>query len=106
MDLYTSGKKCHKMVLFHIRDIRGFMCVSTGMHLCARVHPYLKVGELRVVEVGVDVQRGAHHQQRLKLVQGGADVAGEAQTPDFQKSFQVKQHGEGDLENKKSEFNS
>lgn len=43
-----------------------------------------------MVEVGVDVQRGAHHQQRFKLVQGGADVAGEAQTPDLQKSFQVK----------------
>lgn len=58
--------------------------------MCACAHPYLKVGELRVVEVRVDVQCGAHHQQRFKLVQGGADVAGEAQTPDFQKSLQVK----------------
>ncbi len=58
--------------------------------MCACVYPYLKVGELGVVEVRVDVQRGAHHQQRFKLVQGGADVAGEAKTPDFQKRFQVK----------------
>lgn len=29
---------------------------------------YLKVGELGVVEVRVDVQRGAHHQQGLKLM--------------------------------------
>lgn len=32
------------------------------------VYPYLEVGELRVIKVGVDVQCGAHHQQRLKLV--------------------------------------
>lgn len=65
------------------------------IHWHASVH--LKVGELGVVEVRVDVQRGAHHQQQLKLVQGGADVAGEAETPDLQESFQVKQHGEGNL---------
>lgn len=33
-----------------------------------QVKAYLKVGELGVVEVGVDVQRGAHHQQGFKLV--------------------------------------
>lgn len=61
------------------------------------MYPYLKVGELGVVEVRVNVQRGAHHQQRFKLVQGRADVASEAQTPDFQKSLQVKQHCKGNL---------
>lgn len=71
--------------LVHVHPVN--MCVCT----------YLKVGELRVVEVGVDVQRGAHHQQGLKLVQGGADVAGEAQAPDLQKSLQVKEHSEGHL---------
>lgn len=60
---------------------------TAKMCICACVYPYLKVGELRVVKVRVDVQRGAHHQQRFKLVQRGADVAGEAQAPDFQKSF-------------------
>lgn len=54
------------------------------------MYPHLKVGELGMVEIGVDVKRGAHHQQRFKLVQGGADVASEAKAPDLQKSFQVK----------------
>lgn len=61
------------------------------------MYPYLKVGELRVVEVRVDVERGAHNQQRFKLVQGRADVASEAQTPDFQKGLQIKQYGKGNL---------
>lgn len=30
-------------------------------------------------------------------MQGGGDVAGEAQTPDFQKSLQVKQDGKSNL---------
>lgn len=50
-----------------------------------------------MVEVRVDVQRGAYHQQRFKLVQGRADVASETQTPDLQKSFQVKQNSKGNL---------
>lgn len=60
-------------------------------------YPYLKVSELRVVKVRVDVQSGAHHQERLELVQGGADVAGEAQAPDFQQSLQVKQNSKSNL---------
>ena len=51
-----------------------------------------------MIEVRVDVQRGPHHQQRLKLVQRGADVTREAQTPDLQQRLQVKEHGEGHLE--------
>lgn len=31
------------------------------MYLRVCVQPYLKVGELGVVKVGVDVQRGANH---------------------------------------------
>lgn len=50
-----------------------------------------------MVEVGINVQSGAHHQERLKLVQGGADVAGEAQAPDFQQSLQVEQNGKRHL---------
>lgn len=73
---------------------------AKGTQTCTRsfAHPYLEVGELWVIEVGVDVQRGAHHQQRFKLVQRGADVASETETPDLQKSFQVKQHSKGHLE--------
>lgn len=63
------------------------------VHAC----PYLKVSELWVVEVRVNVQSGAHHQKRLELVQGGADVAGEAQAPNFQQSLQVEQNGESNL---------
>lgn len=44
------------------------------------------------------MQSGAHHQKRLELVQGGADVAGEAQAPDFQQSLQVEQNGKSNLE--------
>ena len=58
---------------------------------------YLEVCELWMVEVWVNMQRGAHHKQRLKLVQRGADVASESQAPDFQKSFQIKKHSEGNL---------
>lgn len=59
--------------------------------------PYLKVSKLWVVEVRVNVQSGAHHQKWLELVQGGADVAGEAQAPDFQQSLQVEQNGKSNL---------
>lgn len=72
-------------------------CLNDNLH-CYHFHfkmqecvcPYLKVGELWVIKVRVDVQCGSHHQKRFKLVQGGADVASEAQTPYFQKSLQVK----------------
>ena len=69
------------------------------MRVCVRacVCVYLEVGELRVIEVRVDVQRGPHHQERLKLVQRGADVTREAQTPDLQHGLQVKEHSEGHL---------
>ncbi len=84
----------------------GKKCVCVCVCVCECVHPYLKVGELRVVEVRVDVQRGSNHQQRFKLVQWGAYVAGEAQTPDFQQSLQVKQYSEGNLdgEERKGKF--
>ena len=61
------------------------------------MYPYLKVRKLGVVEIGVDVQRGANHQQRFKLVQRGADVASETETPDLQQSFQVKQDSKSNL---------
>lgn len=41
-----------------------YVCISTGencKNVCICVQPYLKVGELGVVKVRVDVQRGAHH---------------------------------------------
>ena len=50
-----------------------------------------------MVEVRVDVQGGPHHQQQLKLVQRGDDVAREAQAPDLKHSLQVKQHCKGNL---------
>lgn len=62
------------------------------------MHPYLKVCELWVIKVWVDVQCCAHHQQRFKLVQGRADVSSKAQTPYFQKSLKVKQHSKSNLE--------
>lgn len=64
------------------------MCMNTN----------LKIGELGVIEIWVDMQGGAHHEQQFKLVQGGAKVAGKAQTPYLQKSFQVKQNSKRHLE--------
>lgn len=72
-------------------------CLYLHVNTYAYVHLYLKVGELGVVEVWVDVQRSPHHQQRLKLVQRGTDVTSKAKTPDLQKSFQVEQDGKSNL---------
>lgn len=79
----ASMEKCHQMIhslcssllnyfKFHIYDVQASMCASAYTCVpcvCIFEYPYLKIGELGVVEVRVDVQGGAHHQQRLKLVQ-------------------------------------
>lgn len=42
-----------------MEDVNKHAFIQMCVHVC--VQPYLKVGELGVVKVRVDVQRGAHH---------------------------------------------
>lgn len=43
-----------------------FFVFPMSMHLYEEL--YLKVGELGVIQIRVDVQRGAHHQERFELM--------------------------------------
>lgn len=91
-----TGNKSHKMIYFCFSSVkvRGsypeykefmsvcFIFATMYLRKCKKrnifdknydtfftqVNAYLKVGELGVVEVRVDVQRSAHHQQGLELV--------------------------------------
>lgn len=69
------------------------MILETNRHCFS----YLKVCELRMIKVGVDMESGSDDKEQLEFVERGANISGESQTPDLQEGFQVKQGSKSHL---------